>query len=93
MKEIVLLHDCIWNGCFSATCYARARCYHWQVLVLFGFRAGIGYLSGLFIGNNLVVLVISGLATVMLANPVVRFAVDCVWFILDTLLLNCFCRR
>jgi len=40
----------------------------------FGFRAGIGYLSGLFIGNNLVCFaVISGLATVMLANPVVRF--------------------
>ena len=39
----------------------------------FGFRAGIGYLSGLFIGNNLVCFaVISGLATVMLANPVIR---------------------
>ena len=39
----------------------------------FGFRAGIGYLLGLFIGNNLVCFaVISGLATVMLANPVIR---------------------
>ena len=39
----------------------------------FGFRAGIGYLVGLFIGNNLVCFaVISGLATVMLANPVIR---------------------
>ncbi|MDC3234511.1 LysE family transporter, partial [Candidatus Puniceispirillum sp.] len=39
----------------------------------FGARAGIGYLSGLFIGNNLVCCaVISGLATVMLANPVIR---------------------
>ena len=39
----------------------------------FGFRAGIGYLSGLFIGNNLVCFaVISGLATVMLANSVIR---------------------
>ena len=39
----------------------------------FGFRAGIGYLSGLFIGNNLVCFaVISGLATAMLANPVIR---------------------
>ena len=41
----------------------------------FGFRAGIGYLSGLFIGNNLVCFsVIFGLATVMLANPVIRTA-------------------
>ena len=41
----------------------------------FGARAGIGYLSGLFIGNNLVCFaVISGLATVMLANPVIRMA-------------------
>ena len=39
----------------------------------FGARPGIGYLSGLFIGNNLVCFaVISGLATVMLANPVIR---------------------
>ena len=39
----------------------------------FGFRAGIVYLSGLFIGNNLVCFaVISGLATVMLANPLIR---------------------
>ena len=41
----------------------------------FGFRAGIGYLLGLFIGNNLVCFsVIFGLATVMLANPVIRTA-------------------
>ena len=41
----------------------------------FGARAGIGYLSGLFIGNNLVCFaVISGLATVMLAYPVIRMA-------------------
>ena len=39
----------------------------------FGFRAGIGYLAGLFIGNNLVcILVISGLSTIMLTNPVIR---------------------
>ena len=39
----------------------------------FGFRAGIGYLLGLFIGNNLVCFsVIFGLATLMLANPVIR---------------------
>ena len=46
----------------------------------FGFRAGIGYLSGLFIGNNLVCFaVISGLATVMLGKPCNSFiAVDCV---------------
>ena len=39
----------------------------------FGWRQGIGYLAGLFIGNNIVCLaVIFGLATVMLANPFVR---------------------
>ena len=44
-----------------------------SVGAVFGFRAGICYLSGLFIGNNLVCFaVISGLATVMLANPVIR---------------------
>ena len=33
----------------------------------FGFRVGVGYLSGLFIGNNLVCFaVITGLATVIL---------------------------
>ena len=41
----------------------------------FGARAGFGYLSGLFTGNNLVCFeVISGLATIMLANPVIRMA-------------------
>ena len=41
----------------------------------FGARAGIGYLAGLFIGNNLVCFaVISGLATLMLTNPVIRMA-------------------
>ena len=39
----------------------------------FGIRAGIGYLLGLFIGNNLVCFaVISGLATLMLTNPMIR---------------------
>ena len=39
----------------------------------FGWPRGIGYLSGLFIGNNLVcIAVISGLATVILANPSIR---------------------
>ena len=39
----------------------------------FGWRQGISYLSGLFIGNNLVcIAVISGLATVILANPFIR---------------------
>ena len=39
----------------------------------FGWRHGISYLSGLFIGNNLVcIAVISGLATVILANPPIR---------------------
>jgi threonine/homoserine/homoserine lactone efflux protein len=41
----------------------------------FGWRQGISYLSGLFIGNNLVcIAVISGLATVLLANPSIRMA-------------------
>ena len=39
----------------------------------FGWRQGISFLSGLFIGNNLVcIAVISGLATVILANPSIR---------------------
>tara|TARA_B110001450_G_scaffold152774_1_gene142547 strand:- start:42 stop:632 length:591 start_codon:yes stop_codon:yes gene_type:complete len=39
----------------------------------FGWRQGISYLSGLFIGNNLVcIAVISGLATMILANPFIR---------------------
>ena len=39
----------------------------------FGWRQGISYLSGLFVGNNLVcIAVISGLATVLLANPSIR---------------------
>jgi threonine/homoserine/homoserine lactone efflux protein len=39
----------------------------------FGWRQGTSYLGGLFIGNNLVCFaVVSGLATVMLANPAIR---------------------
>ena len=39
----------------------------------FGWRHGTAYMGGLFIGNNLVCFaVVSGLATVMLANPVIR---------------------
>ena len=39
----------------------------------FGWRQGISYLSGLFIGNNLVcIAVISGLATAISANPSIR---------------------
>ncbi len=39
----------------------------------FGWRQGISYLSGLFLGNNLVcIAVISGLATMILANPLIR---------------------
>ena len=39
----------------------------------FGWRQGISYLSGLFIGNNLVcIAVISGLAAVILANSSIR---------------------
>ncbi|MDB3880355.1 LysE family translocator [Alphaproteobacteria bacterium] len=39
----------------------------------FGWRQGISYLSGLFMGNNLVcIAVISGLATVIIANPLIR---------------------
>ena len=39
----------------------------------FGFRAGLHYMTGLFIGNNLVGLaVVTGLAALILANPVIR---------------------
>ncbi|MEP4196591.1 MAG: LysE family transporter [Aliishimia sp.] len=39
----------------------------------FGFRAGLRYVFGLFLGNNLVILaVVSGLATLVLANPLIR---------------------
>ena len=39
----------------------------------FGWRQGLSYLVGLFFGTNLVCFaVISGLATVMLANPTIR---------------------
>lgn len=39
----------------------------------FGFRAGLRYMTGLFIGNNLVGLaVVTGLAALILANPVIR---------------------
>lgn len=41
----------------------------------FGFRAGLHYVGGLFIGTNLVALiVISGVAAVVLANPWARTA-------------------
>ena len=41
----------------------------------FGWRQGISYLSGLFVGNNLVcIAVISGLATMILASPSIRMA-------------------
>ncbi|MFL4469936.1 LysE family translocator [Tateyamaria armeniaca] len=39
----------------------------------YGLRSGLRYVLGLFIGNNLVILaVVSGLAALVLANPVVR---------------------
>lgn len=39
----------------------------------FGFRAGLAYVAGLFIGTNLVALaVVSGLAALILSAPVVR---------------------
>ena len=39
----------------------------------FGFRSGLRYVTGLFIGNNLVgILVVSGLATVIIASPWAR---------------------
>lgn len=41
----------------------------------FGFRAGLAYVLGLFIGTNLVALaVVSGLAALVLANPYIRTA-------------------
>lgn len=41
----------------------------------FGMRPAIAYISGLFIGGNLVNLaVISGLAAILLASPVMRYA-------------------
>lgn len=39
----------------------------------YGFRPGLAYVAGLFIGTNLVALaVISGLAAILLAEPVIR---------------------
>jgi len=39
----------------------------------FGFRPGIRYVAGLFVGTNLVALaVVSGLAAALLANPAIR---------------------
>ena len=39
----------------------------------FGFRAGLAYVAGLFVGTNLVALaVVSGLAALLLAEPLVR---------------------
>ena len=39
----------------------------------YGTRAGLRYVLGLFIGNNLVILaVVSGLAALVLANPLIR---------------------
>ena len=39
----------------------------------YGFRAGLRYLTGLFIGTNLVALaVVSGLAALVLASPIIR---------------------
>jgi threonine/homoserine/homoserine lactone efflux protein len=39
----------------------------------FGGRAGVRYIAGLFVGNNLVALaVVSGIAAVVLATPVIR---------------------
>lgn len=47
----------------------------------YGMRSGLRYVTGLFIGNNLVILaVVSGLAALVLANPVVRT----VLFVLST---------
>lgn len=47
----------------------------------YGMRSGLRYVLGLFIGNNLVILaVVSGLAALVLANPVVRT----VLFVLST---------
>ena len=50
----------------------------------FGFRAGLAYVLGLFIGTNLVALaVVSGLAALVLANPYIRTAL----FVASTLYL------
>ena len=39
----------------------------------FGYRPGLRYIAGLFVGNNLVaVLVVSGVAALVLSNPVLR---------------------
>ncbi|PTX55374.1 threonine/homoserine/homoserine lactone efflux protein [Litoreibacter ponti] len=39
----------------------------------FGFRSGLRYMTGLFLGTNMVALaVVSGLAAVVLASPVIR---------------------
>ncbi|MDJ0824458.1 MAG: LysE family translocator [Rhodobacter sp.] len=39
----------------------------------YGFRHGLRYVFGLFLGNNLVILaVVTGLAALILANPVIR---------------------
>lgn len=43
----------------------------------YGMRAGLRYVLGLFIGNNLVILaVITGLAGLVLANPLIRTALS-----------------
>ena len=43
----------------------------------YGMRAGLRYVLGLFIGNNLVILaVVTGLAGLVLANPVIRTALS-----------------
>lgn len=50
----------------------------------YGFRAGLGYVTGLFIGTNLVaVAVVTGLAALVLANPYIRTGL----FIASTLYL------
>lgn len=50
----------------------------------YGFRAGLRYVLGLFIGNNLVIFaVISGLAALVLANPAIRTLL----FVLSTVYL------
>ncbi|MEX0369842.1 MAG: LysE family translocator [Tateyamaria sp.] len=47
----------------------------------YGMRSGVRYVLGLFLGNNLVILaVLTGLAALVLANPVVRTAL----FVLST---------
>jgi len=50
----------------------------------YGFRPGLKYVLGLFFGNNLVILlVVTGLAALILANPVIRT----VLFVVSTLYL------